>query len=165
MTLLLRCGAAVENMGFSGVLGKPVRPQLLLRQLAACRGYGANTAPDKSTYAEIGETRLGDSGKDSRPIRVLLAEDNVVNQKVAMAMLLRLGHEVIIANNGAEAVHEVQNHEFDVVLMDIHMPEMDGLEALCAIRALDSAVSGITIIALTANAMKGDRAIPGCRDG
>jgi CheY-like chemotaxis protein len=130
---------------------------LLLRQLAACRGYGS----ERSSPAPLVSTgRIEDSvpkAKNARPIRILLAEDNVVNQKVALAMLLRMGHEVTIVNNGLEALEEVQKKEFDVVLMDIHMPEMDGLEALKNIRKLGGAVAGIPVIALTANAMKGDR--------
>lgn len=153
-------GALVENIGFKAVLGKPVRPQLLLRQLAACR-FGSD---DKETEEieqpnEVGLPVEGFDGgdRDHPPIRILLAEDNLVNQKVALAMLLRMGHVVTVANNGIEALNEVKTKEFDVVLMDIQMPEMDGLEALREIRALDSQVSKIPVIALTANAMKGDR--------
>ena len=153
-------GALVENIGFRAVLGKPVRPQLLLRQLAACRGREprdefcpGETVPETRAHADA----PGRSGEDTRPIRILLAEDNLVNQKVALAMLLRMGHVVTVANNGLEALNEVQTTEFDVVLMDIHMPEMDGLEALKEIRALDGPVSEIPVVALTANAMKGDR--------
>jgi two-component system, sensor histidine kinase and response regulator len=150
-------GALIENIGFKGVLGKPIRPQLLLRQLAACKGYGrggATAVPESSLpVPEDATTSTG----NARPIRILLAEDNIVNQKVALAMLLRMGHEVTIANNGREAFEQVQEIEFDVVLMDIHMPEMDGLESLRNIRDLKGEVSRIPVIALTANAMKGDR--------
>jgi CheY-like chemotaxis protein len=95
--------------------------------------------------------------QEIKPMRILLAEDNLVNQKVAVAMLMRMGHVVSVANNGLEALNEVQKGEFDVVLMDIHMPEMDGLESLRHIRDIDGPVSKIPVIALTANAMKGDR--------
>jgi two-component system, sensor histidine kinase and response regulator len=156
-------GALIENIGFKAVLGKPVRPQLLLRELAACRGEESNNCNNADSDAE------GQSGPDVpvevscsghqeiKPMRILLAEDNLVNQKVAIAMLLRMGHVVSVANNGLEALNEVQTGDFDVVLMDIHMPQMDGLEALRQIRALDGPVGEIPIIALTANAMKGDR--------
>lgn len=150
-------GALIKNIGFKGVLGKPIRPQLLLRQLAACRGYGSEMA---SPSPPVNSGKSEDSvpkAVSARPIRILLAEDNVVNQKVAFAMLLRMGHDVTIVNNGLEALEEVQKKEFDVVLMDIHMPEMDGLEALKNIRELGGAVARIPVIALTANAMKGDR--------
>ena len=72
-------------------------------------------------------------------------------------MLMRMGREVTVANNGLEALKEVRAKTFDLVLMDIHMPQMDGLEALQQVRELDGPVSKIPIIALTANAMKGDR--------
>lgn len=149
-------GALIENIGFKAVLGKPVRPQLLLRQLAACRLEGIDDGSgDRERKPETG-LPVGGFG-DARPMRILLAEDNLVNQKVAIAMLMRMGHVVTVANNGLEALNEVTTNEFDVVLMDIHMPQMDGLEALHQIRALDGPVSEIPIIALTANAMKGDR--------
>lgn len=143
----------VENVGFDGVLSKPIRPQLLLRQMAACRGI------DRTGYAgnKPAEPEGTVEGSSFRPIRILLAEDNVVNQKVAIAMLGGLGHEITVANNGAEAVSKVQESEFDIVLMDIHMPEMDGLQALEKIRGLSGSVSEIPVIALTVNAMKGDR--------
>lgn len=150
-------GALIENIGFKGVLGKPVRPQLLLRQLAACKGYGLGSAAEVFEPSLPVSEDVATSSDNARPIRILLAEDNIVNQKVALAMLLRMGHEVSIANNGREALEQVQEKDFDVVLMDIHMPEMDGLEALRNIRDLKSDVSRIPIVALTANAMKGDR--------
>lgn len=149
-------GSLIEKVGFKGVLGKPVRPQLLLRQLAACRGYGAGRMAAPTVDVPVPENTAA-SGGTIRPIRILLAEDNIVNQKVALAMLLRMGHEVTIANNGREAFEQVQQQEFDIVLMDIHMPEMDGLEALKKIRGLPGDVSRIPVVALTANAMKGDR--------
>lgn len=139
------------------MLGKPIRPQLLLRQLAACKGYGLGGAAAVSEPSLPVSEDVTITSDGARPIRILLAEDNIVNQKVALAMLLRMGHEVTIANNGREAFEQVQEEEFDVVLMDIHMPEMDGFEALRNIRDLKSEVSSIPIVALTANAMKGDR--------
>ena len=156
-------GALIENIGFKAVLGKPIRPQLLLRELAACRikvidnTNTADTDPvEKSGTAVVSEVS-GTGHREVKPMRILLAEDNLVNQKVAVAVLLRMGHEVCVVDNGLEALTEVQTNEFDVVLMDIHMPQMDGLEALQQIRALDGPVSKIPVVALTANAMKGDR--------
>ena len=90
---------------------------------------------------------------------ILLAEDNLVNQDVAKDMLEQLGNQVDIANNGLEAVSMVQNRRYDVIFMDIHMPQMDGIEATHKIRRLQQAQGRRTpIIALTANAMSGDRA-------
>ena len=93
-----------------------------------------------------------------RPLRILLAEDNLINQKVSMGTLTKEGHQVFVANNGQEAVAALESQAFDLVLMDVQMPEMDGLEATAAIRQGEKATGRrIPIIALTAHAMKGDR--------
>ena len=98
------------------------------------------------------------SAERLHPLRVLLAEDNIVNQKVAEMILAKGGHEVVAVVNGKEAVNAVRASDFDVVLMDIQMPEMDGLEATIAIRQLDRINGKHTpIVALTAHAMNGDR--------
>jgi len=90
-------------------------------------------------------------------LRLLLVEDNVVNQKVALAMLKRMGHEADVANNGVEGIKLVSERFYDVVLMDWHMPEMNGLEATAEIRRKLPADRQPWIIGLTANAMQGDR--------
>jgi CheY-like chemotaxis protein len=93
-----------------------------------------------------------------RSLRVLLAEDNPVNQKVALRLLERRGHSVVCVNDGLEAVQAFVRAPFDIVLMDIQMPNMDGIEATAEIRRQECAGSKHTpILALTANAMKGDR--------
>ncbi len=92
------------------------------------------------------------------PLRVLLSEDNRINQRLAMRMLERAGHTVTLAENGVQAVALVQQHEFDCVLMDVQMPEMDGLEATQRIRA---AGKYVPVIALTAHALKADQEL--CR--
>ena len=94
----------------------------------------------------------------STRLRVLLVEDNVVNQMVAEALLVRRGFDVVLAGNGREGVEAFRRHRFDLVLMDIQMPEMDGFEALAAIRALEQATGRRTpVVALTAHALKEDR--------
>ncbi|MFK8110901.1 MAG: PAS domain-containing protein [Rubripirellula sp.] len=93
------------------------------------------------------------------PLRILLAEDNTVNQRLAIGVLKKDGHEVTVANNGEEAVETLRRQAFDLVLMDVQMPVMDGLEATREIRQLESERGGhVPIVAMTAHAMKGDRA-------
>src|SRR5207248_2765060 len=89
-------------------------------------------------------------------LRVLVAEDNAVNQEVAAAMLRRRGHFVEVANNGRDAVSAARAHEYDVILMDLHMPELDGLSATREIRQ-ESRAREATIVALTASAIAGER--------
>lgn len=95
----------------------------------------------------------------NRKLKILLAEDNLINQKVAAFSLQQMGHQVVIANNGREAVEKFTNNQFDLILMDVQMPEMSGFEATRAIRKIENQSAGskhIPILALTANAMKGD---------
>jgi CheY-like chemotaxis protein len=91
------------------------------------------------------------------PLRILLAEDNVVNQKLAMRLLQQMGYRADLASNGIEAVESVARQTYDVVLMDVQMPEMDGLEAAKEITSRWSANERPRIVAMTANAMQGDR--------
>ena len=91
------------------------------------------------------------------PLRILLAEDNVVNQKLALRLLQQLGYRADLASNGVEAIESVQRQTYDVVLMDVQMPEMDGLEASRRITAQSPAGQRPRIVAMTANAMQGDR--------
>jgi signal transduction histidine kinase/ligand-binding sensor domain-containing protein/DNA-binding response OmpR family regulator len=94
-----------------------------------------------------------------RPLKILLAEDNLVNQTLAVRLLQKQGHEVVLALTGREALNKVAETSFDLVLMDVQMPEMDGLAATQAIRSQEQASSGrhLPIIAMTAYAMEGDR--------
>ncbi len=91
------------------------------------------------------------------PLRILLAEDNAVNQKLALRLLAQMGYRADLASNGLEAVQAVERQPYDVILMDVQMPEMDGLEATRQICSRWPAGERPRIIAMTANAMQGDR--------
>jgi CheY-like chemotaxis protein len=94
---------------------------------------------------------------ERHPLRILLAEDNVVNQKLALRILQQMGYRADLASNGVEAVESVGRQTYDVVLMDVQMPEMDGLEASRQITSKWPAGERPRIVAMTANAMAGDR--------
>jgi CheY-like chemotaxis protein len=99
-----------------------------------------------------------DAGMAARhPLRILLAEDNVVNQKLALRLLQQMGYRADVASNGIEAIECIERQPYDVVLMDVQMPEMDGLEASRHITAKWPPGHRPRIVAMTANAMAGDR--------
>ena len=117
---------------------------------------------DKDTYtvAHKDEQQKSKGTKQERKLSVLLAEDNKINQKVAMVNLNNLGHQVDVADNGKEAVEKFQQQTYDLIFMDIQMPVMDGMEATKKIREIELKEKGskkIPIIAMTANTMEGDR--------
>ncbi|MCA9060359.1 MAG: response regulator, partial [Planctomycetaceae bacterium] len=103
-------------------------------------------------------SRSPESDVQVRSLSILLAEDNLVNQKLALGVLGKMGHRVTVADNGQIAVERYRQHVFDIILMDVQMPVMDGFQACAAIRALQRESGLFTpIIAMTAHAMKGDR--------
>jgi CheY-like chemotaxis protein len=106
----------------------------------------------------ITRSSLGDERDRSVPLRVLVAEDNAVNQRLVCRLLEKRGHQVVVAANGREALELVERQSFDIVLMDLQMPELDGFEATAALRAWEADHGRhLPVIALTAHAMKGDR--------
>jgi signal transduction histidine kinase/CheY-like chemotaxis protein len=110
------------------------------------------------THQPVGPSAKRATGRTEHSLRVLLAEDNIVNQRVAVGLLTNRGHVVTVANNGLEALAALERQPFDVVLMDVQMPEMGGLEATAAIRQREQETGGHTrILAMTAHAMNGDR--------
>jgi CheY-like chemotaxis protein len=143
-------GERCRELGIRGYLTKPISRSDLLEALGTVLAGSPEEAgtPEVVTRHTIAESRAS--------LRVLLAEDNPVNQQVAVAMLVKRGHEVHVSSNGREAVQAVQERDYDVVLMDIQMPEMDGFEATHAIRALAKG-KGLPIIGLTAHALSGER--------
>ena len=143
-------GERCRELGIRGYLTKPMSRSDLLEALGTVLAGSPDEAgtPDVVTRHTIAESRA--------TLRVLLAEDNPVNQQVAVAMLVKRGHEVHVSSNGREAVEAVKRRDYDVVLMDIQMPEMDGFEATHAIRALPKG-KDLPIIGLTAHALSGER--------
>jgi len=143
-------GERCRELGIRGYLTKPLSRADLLEALGTVLAGSSEDAgtPEVVTRHTIAESR--------RSLRVLLAEDNPVNQQVAVAMLVKRGHEVHVSSNGREAVDAVRERHYDVVLMDIQMPEMDGFEATQAIRAMDKG-KDLPIIGLTAHALSGER--------
>jgi CheY-like chemotaxis protein len=141
-------GSSAREAGVAHTLVKPIKPSELLDAM----------------FMALGDTPLphfveapADAQKRA-PWRVLLAEDNPVNQRVAQMLIEKQGHVMVLANNGREAVARFQATQFDLVLMDVQMPEMDGLVATAAIRKLETASGGhVSIIGVTAHAMKGDK--------
>ena len=116
--------------------------------------YALQSVEKGPGYSDDKTPEVGSVGP--RNLQVLVVEDSVVNQKLAVAMLHKLGHEVVIANHGKEALTAIEAHQFDLVLMDIQMPEMDGFEAVRRLRQAE-VDSRLPVVALTANAMRGDR--------
>ena len=138
---------------------KPVRQSQLLDALAEALveiEEPAKSAEEKPSKPDI-ITRHSLGEGVARKARILLAEDNVVNQKVAMRILEKGGHRIDAVANGREALEALNRVEYDIVLMDIQMPEMDGYAATQEMRNPQSAVRNIPVIAMTAHAMKGDR--------
>jgi PAS domain S-box-containing protein len=147
--------ARCREIGVSAHLIKPVKQSILMNAIVgavAGKAVAAREA-DKSPSAAAAPAA-------ERALQILLAEDNAVNQKFAVRAIEKAGHAVVVASNGREALERWQQDAFDVILMDIQMPEMDGFEATARIRELEQANEAgphIPIIAMTANAMKGDK--------
>ena len=163
----------LKQAGFSGFLTKPVRRQDLYDCLGRLLSpefkdtkvadrpfitrYSLEESRKKETPARYNSADAKPQDIIGLPLRVLLAEDNKMNQKVAAKMLEKMNCQVTMADNGEKAIEQFLGGEFDLILMDMQMPVMDGLEATAQIRQLENQGSHIPIFACTANAMKGDR--------
>jgi two-component system, sensor histidine kinase and response regulator len=146
--------ARCKQLGISAYLTKPVRRAELRAAIISALAVQSPRAHAAASDAETStqEVKAGSS------LRILLTEDNIVNQRVALRILEKAGHQVAIAKNGREALRLLTEQPFDLVLMDVQMPEMDGFEATAVIRGLEKRTGRhIPIIAMTAHAMAGDR--------
>ncbi|WIT10098.1 response regulator [Paucibacter sediminis] len=144
--------AGAEDGLFQAYLHKPLRQSQLFDALVGLSGEALAPRPPAQDRPGI------DAGLAARhPLRILLAEDNAVNQKLALRLLAQMGYRADVASNGIEAVESVQRQPYDLVLMDVQMPEMDGLEAAREICRRWPAGRRPRLVAMTANAMQGDR--------
>jgi len=137
-----------RRLGIAASLTKPVRQSDLLDAVLALACGSAAPSPSRRRPAPASATR---------PLRVLVVEDNEVNQRLAARVLEKRGHRVSLASNGREAVSAVRRSSFDLVLMDVQMPEMGGFEATAAIRKRERCGSRLPIVAMTAHSLEGDR--------
>jgi PAS domain S-box-containing protein len=144
---------AREAQEFTDILMKPIRQSalfdVLMTLFATKEEQVSKPVPDRALLDPEMATR--------HPLRILLAEDNVVNQKLALRLLAQMGYRADLAANGLEVIQAVDRQPYDVILMDVQMPEMDGLEATRLLCAQISAPKRPRIVAMTANAMQGDR--------
>ena len=145
---IARCAAA----GIDHYLIKPIRAAQLRSAVLQALGI---CAPQEERSLSVVAPAL----QQSAPLEILLAEDNTVNQMVMMRLLSKRGHKVTVVGNGLQAVKGVRERSYDLVLMDVQMPELDGLQATKQIREMESAEnrSPVRIVALTAHALKSDR--------
>jgi CheY-like chemotaxis protein len=147
--------ARSQRLGAAAYLIKPIRPSELLHAMEAALA-GAQRAPFGSRPAPVLSTKKAES--DRPGLRILVVEDNPVNQLLAVRVLQKAGHATAVADNGKEALQALERESFDVVLMDVQMPVMDGLQATARIRESERGTARhLPIVAMTAHAMKGDR--------
>ncbi|MBO9651106.1 MAG: response regulator, partial [Variovorax sp.] len=139
---------------FSAHLSKPIHQSQLFDTLAGLLVHDPSARPAPTAAPK---PQLDPSMGARHPLRILLAEDNAVNQKLALRLLQQMGYRADLASNGIEAVESVQRQAYDVVLMDVQMPELDGLGAARQICTMLDAPARPRIVAMTANAMQGDR--------
>jgi signal transduction histidine kinase/DNA-binding response OmpR family regulator/ligand-binding sensor domain-containing protein len=141
----------LRELGIESYVAKPVNPAELYDAISRTWRQASPPYPQHPVVEQFAES--------TRSLRILLAEDNAVNQRVAQRMLQKMGHDVVVAANGRAAVDEFTQNQFDLVLMDVQMPEMDGFQATAAIRVLERHLQrdGTPVVAMTAHAMSGDR--------
>jgi CheY-like chemotaxis protein len=145
-----------QAVDWAAYLTKPIKQSQLFNLIAAVLGPGVEPSP-RVPQAAPGPQKIDPELGKRHPLSILLAEDNLFNQKLALHLLKQMGYQADLAANGKEAVASVARQHYDVILMDVQMPEMDGLEATRQICARWPRSQRPHIIAMTANAMQGDR--------
>jgi len=148
-----------KDLGFSGYLPKPVHQAQLYRCLTMVMGLKemVSTARAQDDHPPLVTRHVVSEAQSMERFRILVVEDNMVNQKITVRMVEKCGYRADVAANGQEALDAVRRIPYDLILMDCMMPIMDGFEAATAIRQLEIPCKDIPIIALTANALEGDR--------
>ncbi len=141
--------ARCRELGVETYLIKPISSSDLLGSIRLALGVQTPASTVAPVAAGIAASSLS--------LRILLAEDNLVNQRVAMTMLGKMGHGITLATNGLEALEQWRQSDFDLILMDVQMPEMTGLEATKQIRREEAIGTHVPIVAMTASAMSEDR--------
>ena len=152
-TSLGRREARADSEGFAAYLHKPIKPSQLFDALVSVLA----DRPVHVAERGVARSELDPDMARRHPLRILLAEDNVVNQKVALRLLGQMGYRADVAGNGLEAIDAVERQTYDVVLMDVQMPELDGFEASREINRRWPGERRPRLVAMTANAMQGDR--------
>jgi PAS domain S-box-containing protein len=156
LTSLGRKEIGADDLEFAAYLTKPLKPSALFDAVAGVFARDIVTTKEDSAEPSAPDKPSIDPDMAKKlPLRILLAEDLAVNQKLALRLLEQMGYRADVASNGLEAVESVERQTYDVVLMDVQMPDMDGLDATRAIRKKQ--LKQPFIIAMTANAMQGDR--------
>jgi two-component system, sensor histidine kinase and response regulator len=145
----VRSAERCRQMGVETYLIKPISAADLLGSIRLAIGV----------HTPASTVTLPDAGISASPLslRILLAEDNLVNQRVAMTMLGKMGHRITLATNGREALEQWRQSDFDLILMDVQMPEMTGLQATMQIRREEAVGAHVPIVAMTASAMSEER--------
>jgi CheY-like chemotaxis protein len=172
-SLMERDAKRSEEAGFNGFLSKPIHREKLYQMLETILGEKKDKGEKDKTEQYKIMTQYSIREEIKHSVRILLAEDNPVNQKLAKMMLTKAGYQVEVANNGQETVEKYTTspEDFDLIFMDVQMPEMDGMEATKEIRKFEtgnlkletgdmqqqSSIRRVPIVAMTAHAMKGDR--------
>ncbi|MCP3873104.1 MAG: response regulator [Desulfobacteraceae bacterium] len=160
LIMLTSCGSRgdaekFKNVGFAAYFNKPINKSDLYNAIVSVLSNRTHATDDDDKKKLITKYTIKEQKKYGT--RILVADDNVINQKVAMLKLKKLGYNSDVASNGLEAVKALENKSYDMILMDIQMPVMDGYEATQKIRTSKKNYKDIPIVAMTANAMKGDK--------